>query len=163
MRKPKLADYMSDLELIEQLKELPLSSPLRMLTVKVTNDDCHDEARGHPTKCAVSTALRRILPKATYACTKHNGVTITINSYYCHFAQSNKGSHTIDDFDQRRFKPTALMLQLTDIRAVQKASSERKEQINEARRKRASEGRPDKTYKGDPLRMRMAKSADVAA
>lgn len=158
MRKPKLADAMSEIEQIDQLKDLPLSSPLRMLTVKVMNEDCHDDARGHPTKCAVSTALRRILPKATYACTKHNGVTITINGHYFHFAQSNKGSHTIDDFDRRRFKPTALLLQLTDIRPVSKATNERKEQINEARRRRAKEGRPDKTYTGDPLRLRTAKS-----
>ena len=113
--------------------------------------------------CAVSTAIRRMMPEASYVCTKHNGLTVTINGRYLHFAQSNKGSQAIRAFDEKKVRPPPLTFVLFNVRLVPKQSNERKEQINEARRKRAAEGRPDKTYVGDPLRLRTAKSAGAAA
>jgi hypothetical protein len=156
-------EWMTEEELIEQLKALPMDSSLRMLKVAVTDDDCERSRPGHPTSCAVSTAVRRMLPKASYVCTKHHGLTVTINGRYLHFAQSNKGSQAIRAFDERKVRPPALTFTLFNVRPVPKQSKERKEQINEARRKRAAEGRPDKIYIGEPLRLRIAKTAAKAA
>jgi hypothetical protein len=166
MPKPKKIgklEWMSSEELIAQLKNLPMDSSLRVLKVAVTNDDCERSNPGRPTSCAVSTAVRRMLPKASYVCTKHHGLTVTIAGSYLHFAQSNKGSQAIRAFDEKKARPPALTFTLFHIKRVPKQSNERKEQINEARRRRAAEGRPDKIYEGEPLRLRTAKIARAAA
>jgi hypothetical protein len=134
----------------------------KTLKVAPTDEDCERSNPGRPMSCAVSTAVRRMFPAASFVCTKHNCLTVTINGRYLHFALSNKGSRAIDDFDARGTKPPPLSFTLFDVRPITQISDTRKQQINAARQKRVAEGRPDKTYRSDPLRMRTTKLAKAA-
>lgn len=163
MRKTEKLRWMRETDLIDQLAHMPGDSPLRKLKVEVTEDDCRNGNPGHPMSCAISVALRRAFPEATYACTRHDNLTVTIARRYLHFHISRKASGFIDRFDQGAAKPTMLELRLVDVKRVKTQSEERKAAINIARKKRAEEGRPDKTYYSDPLRMRTTKSAKEKA
>ncbi|HEY1881362.1 MAG TPA: hypothetical protein VGG68_15655 [Caulobacteraceae bacterium] len=133
----------------------------RPLKVTVTADDCRDKNRGHPLSCAISMAVRRILSDASYACSRHDGLTVTVSGHYLHFKVNRKASRAIQDFDEGKLKtPITLTFPLEGVSEVAKLTPERKQQINAARQKRAAEGRPDKTYsKRPPLRMRNVKAA----
>jgi hypothetical protein len=151
--------YMTEAELIDQLKKLPGDSSLRTLNVTVTGQDCDDRKRGHPLSCAISTAVKRMLPQATRACTKPNCLTVTVDGRYLHFFMNDKAMACVEAFDQGRLKtPMNLSFPLVSVAEVPKASNERKEQINAARRKRIEEGRPDKPSKPlPPMRLRTVK------
>jgi hypothetical protein len=163
MRKAEKLRWMRETDLIDQLAAKPGNSPIRKLIVEVTEDDCRKGNPGHPMSCAISVALRRAFPEATYACTRHDNLTVTIARRYLHFHMSRKASGFIDRFDQGAAEPTVLELHLVDVKKVKQQSEERKVQINVARDRRAQEGRPDKTYYSDPLRMRTTKSAKEKA
>ena len=152
-------EWMSDAELITRLKTVPMDSDLRRLKVAPTDDECARSNPGRPTTCAISTAVRGMLPQASYVSTRHHGLTITIAGYYLHFAQSSKGSQAIRDYDEKNVKPPACTFTLFNIQPVRKQSAERKAQINAARKQRRAEGRPDKEYAGNSLRMRTVKTA----
>jgi hypothetical protein len=151
--------WMSEAELIDQLKKMAGDSSLRTLNVSVTGADCDDKKRGHPMSCAISTAVKRMLPQATRVCTKPNCLTVTVDGRYLHFFINDKSSQAIEAFDQGRLKtPVNLTFPLVSVGDVEKQSNERKEQINEARRRRAEEGRPDKPSKPlPPMRLRTVK------
>lgn len=153
--------WMSEAELIDQLKKMAGDSSLRTLNVNVTGADCNEKGRGHPMSCAVSTAVKRMLPQATYVCTKPNCLTVTVDGRYLHFFINDKAAQAIEAFDQGRLRtPVNLSFPLVSVGEVQKSSNERKERINAARRKRAEEGRPDKPSKPlPPMRLRTVKFA----
>lgn len=162
MPRKRVLGQMNETELLNELEKLPIKTNLRTLKVVVTDDDCRRSNPGHPLSCAVSTAVRRMLPKASYVCTKHHGLTVTIGGRYLHFAQTNKGSQTIRAFDEQKIKPpTTLTFQLFGVSLVRKPNDpdKRKQQINEARKKRRAQNRADKNYDLNPLRMRTAMSA----
>jgi hypothetical protein len=164
MRNSEKLKWMSDTDLIDQLASAPGNSPNRKIKVAVTEQDCKDANPGRPLSCAISLAVRRAFPTATYACTRRNRMTITIAHRYLHFEVNDKSDRFIDRLDQLlEPDPTTLHFQLIDVRKVPRQSPERKAQINAARRKRAEEGRPDQTYRSDPLRMRTTKTAKEKA
>lgn len=153
--------WMSEAELIDKLKKLPGDSSLRTLNVVVTGEDCNNKKRGHPMSCAISSAVKRLLPQATYVCTKPNCLTITVDGRYLHFFMNDKAMACVEAFDQGRLKtPISLNFPLVSVDEVAKPSNERKEQINAARRKRVAEGRPDKPSNPlPPMRLRTVKFA----
>jgi hypothetical protein len=164
MRNAEKLQWMSQTELIDQLAVAPGNSPSRRIKVQVTAQDCKDANPGRPMSCAISLAMRRAFPTSTYACTRRNRLTVTIARRYLHFEVNDKSDRFIDRLDQlMRPDPTILNFLLVDVKKVKTQSEERKAKINVARKTRAEEGRPDKTYHSDPLRMRTTKSAKEKA
>jgi hypothetical protein len=160
MRNAQKLHWMSETDLIDQLAITPGNSPLRRIEVAVTEKDCKDANPGRPMSCAISLAMRRAFPAASYACTRRNRLTVTIAKRYLHFEVNDKSDRFIDQLDQlREPNPTTLHFHLVEVKKVAQHSPERKAQINEARNKRRADGRPDKDYNGNPLRMRTMKSA----
>jgi hypothetical protein len=160
MRNAEKLRWMSEQELIDQLASMPGNSPLRRLRVEVTKDDCKHSNPGHPLSCAISVAMRRVLPTASFVCTRHNRMTVTIGKRYLHFEVNDRSSNFIKRFDELvEVSPAILTFRLVDVGKVKQHSPERKAQINAARNKRREEGRPDKAYHSAPLRLRTTKSA----
>jgi hypothetical protein len=164
MRNAEKLKWMSDQDRIDQLVSTPGNSPLRRIKVSVTEQDCKDANPGRPMSCAISLAIRRAFPTATYACTRRNRMTVTVARRYLHFEVNDRSDRFIDRLDQlMEPDPTTLHFHLIDVKKVKQQSDERKAQINVARAKRRGEGRPDKTYHSDPLRMRTTKTAKEKA
>lgn len=151
---------MRETDKIDQLSHLPGDDPARKIAVYVSAEDCKNGRPGHPMSCAISLALRRMFPEASYACTTKTGITVTIARRYLHFHLDRKTAHFIERFDRlKEPQPGTLALQLVDVKKVEQATEARKAQINEARNKRRAEGRPDRAYTGAPERLRIMMEA----
>jgi hypothetical protein len=127
----------------------------KKLTVTWTDEDLAVSQKGSCTRCVWSTAVKRLLP-GSYVMTRPNILSITRGGFIYRYSVPGKALQTIfANDDVKIIHPahtrTATFLWLETRRATLPAATQeerdrRQKQVNDARRKRLENGKPDKRY-----------------